>query len=115
MTKIYEISATEDSRWDDFVKQHAHTSVFHTPQWLGALRQTYGFMPIVFSTTPPGLHLQDGVVFCEVSSWLTGKRLVSLPFSDHCEPLATESAHMTTILLAVSQLCGNSAINANRL
>ncbi len=24
---------------------------------------------------------------CRVSSWITGTRLVSLPFSDHCEPL----------------------------
>jgi Uncharacterized protein involved in methicillin resistance len=27
------------------------------------------------------------MVFCLVDSWLTGRRLVSLPFSDHCEPL----------------------------
>ena len=31
--------------------------------------------------------MQDGFVLCEVESWLTGRRLVSLPFSDHCEPL----------------------------
>lgn len=27
-------------------------------------------------------------MFCRVNSWLTGHRLVSLPYSDHCEPLA---------------------------
>ena len=27
------------------------------------------------------------LVFCRIHSWLTGRRLVSLPFSDHCEPL----------------------------
>lgn len=27
------------------------------------------------------------MVFCRVDSWFTGHRLVSLPFSDHCEPL----------------------------
>jgi len=31
--------------------------------------------------------LQNGIVFCSVESWLTGRRLVSLPFSDHCDPL----------------------------
>jgi len=31
--------------------------------------------------------LKNGLVFCHVKSWLTGHRLVSLPFSDHCEPL----------------------------
>lgn len=25
--------------------------------------------------------------FCRIKSWLTGRRLVSVPFSDHCEPL----------------------------
>jgi hypothetical protein len=27
------------------------------------------------------------LVFCRVRSWLTGRRSISLPFSDHCEPL----------------------------
>jgi hypothetical protein len=31
-------------------------------------------------------------VFCRVKSWLTGKRLVSLPFSDHCDPLTDQPA-----------------------
>ncbi len=41
----------------------------------------------VLTTCAPDAPLTDGVVFCEVDSWLTGRRLVSLPFSDHCEPL----------------------------
>jgi lipid II:glycine glycyltransferase (peptidoglycan interpeptide bridge formation enzyme) len=31
--------------------------------------------------------LPDGIVACRITSWLTGTRLVSLPFADHCEPL----------------------------
>src|SRR4029077_708211 len=27
------------------------------------------------------------IAFCRISSWLTGRRMVSLPFADHCEPL----------------------------
>jgi CelD/BcsL family acetyltransferase involved in cellulose biosynthesis len=34
--------------------------------------------------------LRDGIVLCRVSSWITGKRLVSLPFVDHCEPLVNK-------------------------
>lgn len=34
--------------------------------------------------------LENGIVVCRVSSWMTGTRLVSLPFSDHCEPLLRE-------------------------
>ena len=52
-----------------------------------ALRRTYGYEPVVYTTSPPTADLTNGVVFCRVSSWLTGCRMVSLPFADHCEPL----------------------------
>jgi hypothetical protein len=38
----------------------------------------------------PGDELTHGVVFCNVRSWMTGCRLVSLPFSDHCDPLVED-------------------------
>src|SRR5437879_7040214 len=31
--------------------------------------------------------MTNGMVFCRISSGLTGRRMVSLPFADHCEPL----------------------------
>jgi CelD/BcsL family acetyltransferase involved in cellulose biosynthesis len=43
---------------------------------------------VVYTTTAPGKELLNGIVFCRIRSWLSGSRLVSLPFSDHCEPLA---------------------------
>jgi len=61
--------------------------VFHRREWLAALNNTYGYEPILLTTTPPFRPLKNGVVFCKISSWLTGTRLVSLPFSDHCQPL----------------------------
>jgi lipid II:glycine glycyltransferase (peptidoglycan interpeptide bridge formation enzyme) len=42
------------------------------------------------SLNPPGSPLENGLLFCEVRSPLTGKRLVSIPFSDHCEPLIND-------------------------
>jgi CelD/BcsL family acetyltransferase involved in cellulose biosynthesis len=77
-----------DSRWTEFVNLHPSSSVFHTPEWLRALRQTYGFSPVVLTSSPPGQALANGIPFCRISSVFTGKRLVSLPFSDHCQPLA---------------------------
>jgi hypothetical protein len=55
--------------------------------WLKALHRTYGYQPVAFTTSPPTSPLKNGMVFCRIDSWLTGCRLVSLPFSDHCEPL----------------------------
>jgi Acetyltransferase (GNAT) domain len=85
---VYKLNPLQDSRWQSFVDRHPHGSVFHTTYWLEALRRTYGYEPVVYTTTLPGKELLNGIVFCHVRSWVSGSRLVSLPFSDHCEPLA---------------------------
>lgn len=85
--KVYQVDPIKDPRWSEFIGRHSRASAFHTVAWLKALQQTYGYLPIVFTTTPPNHDLQNGLACCEIKSWLTGGRLVSLPFSDHCEPL----------------------------
>lgn len=79
-----------DNRWDEFVGRHPNASVFHDRGWLEALARTYGYELYVLTSTPFGQPLENGIVVCRVSSWITGARLVSLPFSDHCEPLLRE-------------------------
>jgi GNAT acetyltransferase-like protein len=83
----FQLDPIEDPRWARFTGKHPQASIFHSVAWLQALRDTYGYQPVVFSTSPPGEELKNGLVFCRINSWLTGRRLVSLPFSDHCEPL----------------------------
>ena len=85
--QVYELNPLNDGRWDAFLIKHPRSSVFHSGPWLEALRASYGYEPIVFTTTPPGAELSNGLVTCVVQSWLTGRRLVSLPFSDFCDPL----------------------------
>jgi lipid II:glycine glycyltransferase (peptidoglycan interpeptide bridge formation enzyme) len=84
---IYQIDPLSDRRWDAFVESHPNSSVFHTSGWLEALRRTYGYEPVVYTASPPHGELTNGLLFCRLSSWLTGKRLVSIPFSDHCDLL----------------------------
>jgi len=85
--KQHTIDPLSDRRWDELVARHPRASVFHERGWLEALNRTYGYEPFVLTSAAPGETLKDGIVLCRVSSWLTGKRLVSLPFADHCEPL----------------------------
>jgi hypothetical protein len=75
--------------------------VFHSTAWLAALQRSYGYRPVVFSSSPPGSVLQDGLVLCEIKSWLTGARLVSLPFSDHCDPLIDDPQVLAQTLEAL--------------
>jgi CelD/BcsL family acetyltransferase involved in cellulose biosynthesis len=87
---VYRFNPLEDLRWSRFLERHPRASVFHSMPWLDALYRTYGYQPVVYTSAAPGQELSDGIVFSHVDSWLTGRRLVSLPFSDHCEPLVTD-------------------------
>lgn len=86
------INPLVDSRWDDLVNSHPRASAFHQRGWLQALSLTYGYEPCVLTSASADVPLKDGVVLCRVSSWITGTRLVSLPFSDHCEPLLNDDS-----------------------
>ncbi|MGA8151713.1 MAG: GNAT family N-acetyltransferase [Terriglobales bacterium] len=81
--ELYELDPCKDVRWPGFLDRHPDSSIFHTPGWLEALRRAYGYEPIAYTTSPPRRELVNGQVFCRINSWLTGRRLVSLPFSDH--------------------------------
>jgi Acetyltransferase (GNAT) domain len=83
----HQLDPTKDPRWAEFVNRHPRASVFHTVGWLQALHRTYDYEPVAFTTSPATGDLENGVIFCRINSWLTGRRLVSLPFSDHCEAL----------------------------
>ncbi len=96
-----EIDPLADTRWDALVARHPASSIFHTRGWLEALRRTYGYRPVVYATVR-GTQLEEAVVFCNVESGLTGRRLVSLPFSDHCQPLA-DGAALDAILMHVRE------------
>jgi hypothetical protein len=61
---------------------------------LEALRRTYAYTAIGYTSSAPGEEIRNGLVFCGVDSWLTGRRIVSLPFSDHCEPLVDSVEEM---------------------
>jgi len=85
------------------VEIHPRASVFHSPAWLDALQRTYGYDCIGYTTAPPGQDLQNAFVFCLVDSWLTGRRLVSLPFSDHCDPLARNEEDLLPFFTALEK------------
>src|SRR5215471_7742482 len=95
---VSKIDPIQDSRWHALVERHPDASVFHTVSWLKALQRTYGFRTVAYTTARAGEDLEDGVVFCDAGSWLTGKRLISLPFSDHCQPLVNSAGTLAEVI-----------------
>jgi hypothetical protein len=98
---VFEFDPLQDHRWSELVKKHPNSSVFHTTKWLSALCATYGYEPVVYTPCHPASELTSGIVFCKVKSWLTGCRLVSLPFSDHCSPLIDSDAELESVLSSI--------------
>jgi hypothetical protein len=72
------------------------------------LRRTYSYEPVVLTSAPPSAELTNGWVFCDVKSWLTGRRLVSLPFSDHCDPLIEKRDDLPELLKALADRFRNA-------
>ena len=101
---VYTFDPLRDSRWTDFVERHPRASIFHTPGWLSALERTYGFEPIAFTTSAPHTELRTALVMAAVRSRLTGRRLISLPFSDHCDPLVDTADQLHALTAAVIKL-----------
>jgi hypothetical protein len=74
---------------------------------LEALHRTYGYEPVALTTCGPRQELTNGLAFCRIQSWLTGRRLVSLPFSDHCEPLFESGEHLNQLIAGIQELASS--------
>src|SRR4051812_40180248 len=69
--------------WDTLVMSLPGHTFFHSSAWARVLEQSYGYKPVYFAKVENG-QLRGLLPMMEVNSWLTGKRGVSLPFSDQC-------------------------------
>lgn len=87
--------------WDARLKAFPEASFFHTSAWLQVLLDTYHFRPchLIIEGDNGGL-----LPVLEVDSWLTGKRGVSLPFTDDCVALAQNPRSLATLIGAAQQL-----------
>ena len=94
------VDPTRDSTWDEALSALADQtdrSFFHSALWARVLKDSYGYTPLYLIASR-----EQRVCGClpvvEVDSWLTGRRGVSLPFTDECRPLATDPVDGTLLL-----------------
>jgi len=78
---------TKDKHWTTFIEHHRDSTIFHHPFWSTLLEECYGYKSFVIVLRNNEGEIIAGLPVMEIDSWLTGKRWVSLPFSDHCGPL----------------------------
>jgi CelD/BcsL family acetyltransferase involved in cellulose biosynthesis len=88
--RIVSVDPRSDPLWRDLA-MHPLATVFHSPPWIAALCDCYDFEPQALVVVDPANVVIGGVAFCEIDD-VFGARLVSLPFSDACDPLLADAA-----------------------
>jgi hypothetical protein len=80
------INPMDYPNWDDLILSTPNYSFFHSSFWARVLSESYSYTPTYFMLMNHERPLAI-VPAMEVKSVLTGRRGVSLPFTDYCEPL----------------------------
>ncbi len=73
--------------WDRLLLRFPEADFFHTSSWAKVLTDSYHYRPAYYCLFEDR-ELAAAIPLMEVKGRLTGKRGVSLPFADSCEPLA---------------------------
>jgi lipid II:glycine glycyltransferase (peptidoglycan interpeptide bridge formation enzyme) len=97
------VDPTTDERWDRFITGQVRSTVFHTSAWARVIKDTYGYEPHYYTLENDDGQITAAIPFYLIRSRLTGKRLVSLPFSDYCWPLGEAAVDIATLAEAAKQ------------
>lgn len=91
------------SEWKTALATFDHASIFHAPEWINLLASSYRYTPVLACLGAPESP-QALLPVMEISSVLTGRRGVSLPFTDACEPLARSPEAARALLQGMLKL-----------
>jgi CelD/BcsL family acetyltransferase involved in cellulose biosynthesis len=89
-TNVVHIDPLTDALWSTLLEHQTH-SLFHSPLWLQVLHQTYQMNVEANVLLNDRDEPQAGIHFCRISD-IRGQRIISLPFSDYCDPLVSDDA-----------------------
>jgi hypothetical protein len=87
--EIENINPLDYDQWDKLILENNLYSFFHSYAWVKVLWESYGYKPKFFILNSKR-GLPALLPFMEVNSRYTGRRGVSLPFSDYCDPIIRE-------------------------
>lgn len=93
-----------DERWMAFVQSSSQANIFHHPAWVNLLSACYGYQPFIIVAVDDVGEICAGLPFIDVKSWLTGRRCVSLPFSDYCFPLSRDRKSLEHLAEGLSKI-----------
>jgi len=87
-----------NERWVAFTASKPQAGIFHHAAWAKLLAECYGYHPFVVAVCDADGKICAGLPMMEVNSPLTGRRWVSLPFTDHCAPLYCDAESLSRLI-----------------
>lgn len=79
-SRVLPLEESDCPEWDRFVVSHRSATFFHQLAWKRVMEKTYGYKPYYFCSKR-GDRITGVAPAFLVSSWMTGRCLISLPFA----------------------------------
>src|SRR5690348_2813191 len=96
-TMVTDISLASASL-NSTIERQKHDVLSYHANWFELISQLYGYTFIPLTTSNTRGEITGFLPLCYMQSPLTGKRLVSLPFSDICPLLATDETDVHALI-----------------
>jgi hypothetical protein len=109
--KSFLVLEPSDPRWAKYILTKPQANLFHHPSWIRVISESYNYRSFVVAEIDSSGKLVGGLPLMEIDSILTGKRWVSLPFTDHCEPLVDDQASTTNLLQVLEKISSDQNIS----
>jgi FemAB-related protein (PEP-CTERM system-associated) len=93
-----------DYPWSTLIEEQMQNTFYYDHRWFELINKLYGYRIISLTTTDAEGRTTGFLPLCSISSPLTGRRLVSLPFSDCCPLLAADEASANELIDQALQL-----------
>lgn len=90
--------------WQAYVENHPEGLMSHLPQWKEVLEESFHHKPFYLFARDEKDRLCGILPLFQIKSWLTGNRLVSLPFS-LCGPIADSEDILSELVCKAKDLC----------
>ena len=83
--------------WDNMVAPLPGISFFHSSAWARVLSETYTYKPVYFAIFDKD-QLTGFLASMDIDSFVTGKKGISLPFTDNCDPIICDRGQFNDLL-----------------
>jgi len=101
--KLEIVNPLNYKNWDDLILTSDDYSFFHSSAWAKVLNESYGYEPL-YAIVVDNNKLIFLLPLMEISSILTGRRGVSLPFTDYSFPIIKNGLNVKDTFSHISNI-----------